>query len=1811
MERRLHEGDQWPDPYLSLNPNFASGGSVQDLVTQGLLHPDCARIFRVGKDAPGQTGYPLDLHHHQRDAIEVARGRASYVLTTGTGSGKSLSYIIPIVDSVLRQREAGNYRPGVKAIIVYPMNALANSQQNELEKFLRHGMDPEDELVSFRRYTGQDREAERAEILDNPPDIILTNYVMLELVLTRPEERDRLITAASDLRFLVLDELHTYRGRSGADVGMLVRRLRDACAATDLQCVGTSATMTTEGPEEDRKAAVASVATDLFGAPVSVMNVIGETLQRATVGDPDDVGGLRKSVDGDDGLDDYHRFVADPLSAWVERRFGIVESEGTLVRPKEPSTVPEAAEALRATTGLPLERCAAAIARTLQRGARTVDPRTRRPVFAFRLHQFLSKGDNVYLSLEAPDVRYVTTRYQAVVPEPERRDAILLPAAFCRECGQEYLVVQRVDDDGYVRFISRADGEGRGGDPGYLFTSVDVPWPANLHVAISEQRLPESWLVTDEHGNVSIAPRRRDRLPEQVHLDLTGRLTESGEGTEFAFISGAFAFCLRCRVSYEQLRSSDFGKLASLAAEGRSSAASVVSASIVRSLRAQTDLPADARKLLAFADNRQDASLQAGHFNDFIQVSQLRGALYRALCSAPDGLTHEIVEQKVTDALGLTLADFARNKTARFSLERRAWDALRRIVGYRLYQDLERGWRITMPNLEQTGLLRIDYVDLPDVAADQSLWNDRHPVLRDDHAEHRRELLRILLDELRRVLAVEVDCFDPHGFEQLRKLSSQHLDEPWALPERESEPRPGKAFARPGGKGSRRDHLYLSGYGAYGRYLLRPTTFPGLPEKLSRDDAQKIIVDLLVVLAECGLLAVSRTNEADGAAGYQLKSSAIIWRAGDGKAGADDPLRKEVASERGPRVNPFFRRLYSDVAETLAGMHAREHTAQVSNEHRIEREEKFRRGELPVLFCSPTMELGIDIASLNAVGLRNVPPTPANYAQRAGRAGRSGQPALVVTYCATGNAHDQYYFRKRDQMVGGSVAPPRLDLTNEDLLRSHVHAIWLAETGLKLDRSLAKVVDTGSPALQIAAGVRLKIESDLAQERALRHAGHVLFGLNERLERTSWWHPDWTERVVSDAALEFDRSLERWRELFRSAVREQEKQNAIILDHASSPKARDEATRRRREAENQLRLLRLDDAEEFQTDFYSYRYLAAEGFLPGYSFPRLPLRAYVPGRRGMGGDAEFIQRPRFIAISEFGPGALVYHEGVRYQVNQVQLTPGEDGGTGLDTTAARRCSACGYQHDTEVGSDVCDACDAPLGKTMYRLLRLQTVRADRRDRISSDEEERRRTGFDLITSYRFNDHGARPGRIDAEARTGDQPVLELHYGDTATVRVTNLGLRRRRDPHSNIGYWIDVQTGRWLSERRALADDGQGGEDLEPVDDVPRKQQVVPYVEDSRNILVTRAVDQVDRPTALSFMYALERGVEAEFQLEDGELSSELLPDKDSRGRALFIESAEGGAGVLRRLVEEPGALRRAARRALDICHFDPDTGEDLGGDLDDTGERCARACYDCLLSYANQGSHLLIDRHLARGDARRRGPRCPRTTSPAGTVPALRRMHPGAGDPAAVLAWRTDLAATAGLAHGLRGLEEAFQLRLHVRSAGLEHDLDDAVPGDVVELASDLVPGAGECDVGKDGVPADLPRRLVGLAQLHVVSRVDGQVAFGLGAALTGASHRSPPGRARTALGAAELVRAVVGQCPAGAVGEPACSESGASPSSSTVPQARYGTHEYSLMNSGSCNVTYTPSPCFVAIWRRWLCCSWWCSWRGSRTCPGCWRCW
>ncbi len=271
-------GRFWPEPLITINPRFEPGKSIRELCDTGVLDGDMAKIFAVGPQR-----LPMTLHRHQERSVVKALENESFIVTTGTGSGKSLCFFLPVIDRIIRAKRAGE-PARTRAIIIYPMNALANSQLEELDKFIQESGLEDGLKPTYRRYTGQESEAERRSIASSKPDIILTNFMMLELLMTRQDDLDRaVIDNARGLEFLILDELHTYRGRQGADVAMLVRRVKDRLCGSKLPlCIGTSATMSSADNDEDKARAVADVGSKLFGQSIKTTSIIDEHLARAT-----------------------------------------------------------------------------------------------------------------------------------------------------------------------------------------------------------------------------------------------------------------------------------------------------------------------------------------------------------------------------------------------------------------------------------------------------------------------------------------------------------------------------------------------------------------------------------------------------------------------------------------------------------------------------------------------------------------------------------------------------------------------------------------------------------------------------------------------------------------------------------------------------------------------------------------------------------------------------------------------------------------------------------------------------------------------------------------------------------------------------------------------------------------------------------------------------------------------------------------------------------------------------------------------------------------------------------------------------------------------------------------------------------------------------------------------------------------------------------------------------------------------------------------------------------------------------------------
>ena len=815
--------------------------------------------------------------------------------------------------------------------------------------------------------------------------------------------------------------------------------------------------MASGGSSDEQKLEVAKVSQALFGVPFTPEQIVGETLERATpeidLSDPpppvrDDIRDAVASDDAPPG--EYEAFRSHPLASWIESTFGVRQEAGTgkLLRqvPRrlegEPlDGRPSAAAALSELTGADSEGCARVLRNWLLKGSNRYRTESSRfPIFAFRLHQFLTRGDTVWASLEPEPHRHLEIAKKAA--KPGELDKPLFPLVFCRRRGTEYYRVRIITEEQGVVLLPREDRrelDSDDGEDGYLHLSEASPWPHTFGAELLE-RLPDAFKETNERGSMigawkRVRPNARKDLPSPVFVVPDGRVVSegAGEGAPAALIRRNFLFCLEpsCRVTYTRSQRSERFKLATLGVDNRSTATTILCAALRSSkCRAIGDLSPEARKLLSFTDNRQDASLQAGHFNDFAQVALLRSALHRGVRALPSRRApsrrplprrlrcHEPAVREVRGGPGSPRTGQAEHP-GRLAAGARVLPLPRprtRLAGdgaqprrLRIAPDSS-----TRGSTGTTGCSRRKSCGRPDSAVREGRGQERFveapAALRLAPADLREDIVRTLLDVTRRQLAVKVDVLDARRQHDLVEQTKPRLLEgtAWYLEdERELE---SAVVAWPRSrKKNERNGYFVSSYSAYGQYVRR-TLSPHLSPHLSpsqrfgRAETDEVIRFLFLALKRYGIVEQVRSERNGDDPGYQLNADALRWLPGDGE---DRPVDRTRLLEEGglpAEVNRYFVECYRRFVDLDCVLEAREHTAQVTREDRQERERRFREGDLPLLFCSPTMELGVDIAELNFVNLRNVPPTPANYAQRSGRAGRGGQPALVFTYCGRDEA---------------------------------------------------------------------------------------------------------------------------------------------------------------------------------------------------------------------------------------------------------------------------------------------------------------------------------------------------------------------------------------------------------------------------------------------------------------------------------------------------------------------------------------------------------------------------------------------------------------------------------------------------------------------------------------------------------------------------------------------------------------------------------------------------------------------------------------
>ncbi|MGE5471185.1 MAG: DEAD/DEAH box helicase [Bacteroidota bacterium] len=1539
VEAELNRGLLWPEALVQFNPSFEIVGSVEDVANTGKVHGELKNIFK---------GY--SLYRHQMEAIELGVDGRDFIVTSGTGSGKSLTYIGTIFDHLLRNPDS----QGVAAVIVYPMNALINSQFEEISRYKENYEKATGKSfpISFGQYTGQEKEDARQRMRERPPQVLLTNYMMLELLLTRLPERSIRDGIYSNLRFLVFDELHTYRGRQGADVALLTRRIQAKCEHP-VVCIGTSATMVSVGSISEQRVEVAKVASKLFGKRFQPDQIVNETLYRSL-----DFRGILPAAKelteaiqtGVNSNADEEALRSHPVAIWLENAIALSQIENTLFRGK-PLQLSEISKALSEASGTQREVCAHFLEEILQwisaLNQRLQASGRRYTYLPFKLHQFISQTGSVYSTLDQDGNRFITLE-PGVFKVEDGSKRPLFPSVFSRASGHAFICVSKIGNQLEPREFRTSSDDDDGATDGYLITGEEI-WDPFEDLEL----LPDAWIRQTKTGSVPES-KKKDFFPKKIYFNELGECSDTKPLKWWGwFMKAPLLFDPTAGVFYDT-KTNEGTKLTKLGSEGRSTSTTITAFSILNRLKDSGYREPD-QKLLSFTDNRQDAALQAGHFNDFVQVVRLRAGIRKALEQAPDNaLIYAQLGEAIFKALGAPFLEYAnRNEDPQFASVREDYErSFQDFLFYRAVSDLRRSWRIVLPNLEQCALLEVTYADLERRAAD-SAWNG-FPLLGELSVEERKEFIATILDFFRLEFAIHSENYLTHSkLKENEKHFRERLRAPWTLDRNEELREP--FFIRYDSlhKSAKFPSKSMGPASALGKFIKLYVKRREIDLDLKGANYKHFVERLMGMLEGADFLKsqMARSEKNEQVPVYRLRLEKIIWKLGDKQSVKAEVIKQRSYKEQAPQPNLFFQDLYLRDFSQSKRLRGEDHTGQLGTDIRIEREDLFRSGQISTLFCSPTMELGIDISSLSVVHMRNAPPNPANYAQRSGRAGRSGQAALVFTYCSSYSPHDRHYFHNQTALVAGSVMAPRLDLCNKELLASHLNALVASEIGMPgLDQSgngrpsIMKLVMDDNHDLPLAPAVRSGLQlspSKFAEIKATFQRTIRDFENELKSSGTSWYSEQWLDLNLGKVADNLDSSLERWRRLYRSArsilTRATQKIESGTLglgsdDYRKQKRNQDQATR-------QLDLLRNDlkGSSSELSEFYPYRYLASEGFLPGYNFTRLPVRVFLPTSESSG---EFVSRPRSIALREFGPLNVIYHNGRKYRVSQLVL---QDADSAL--SEAKISTKTGYFMAGDAAKDsVCpisgaDLSDISSKQHLHDLIEMAESRAEEVDRITCEEEERVSRGFEIRTYFSVD--GGQVDRIrKACVLSSNTTLMNLRYVPAARLVHVNFQWRSSKSE----GFPMGMVSGDW---RPSIPEaDSNIKEEFRLVKLWTSNVSDALYIEPIQPL-------GLKPDGVITLQHALKRAIERVFQVEPSEIGVVTVGNPEAPNILIF-EAAEGSLGILSQFVENVDVFLSVVKEAIALCRFDNEEYKDP-------------ASYDDLLSYYNQRDHKIIDRHLIK----------------------------------------------------------------------------------------------------------------------------------------------------------------------------------------------------------------------------------------------------
>ena len=962
-------------PYLQITNRYAKDSTIDQLIDRNLLSSQFRKL--------DSKGLPINmrLYKHQCNALAniISRDRNT-VVSTGTGSGKTESFLIPIINHLMREVENGTIdQPGVRAMIIYPMNALVNDQIDRMaglfEKYpsIRFGFftgetrdlkDSEDFENRFKRLPLENEVYSREQLRSNPPHILITNYAMLEHILILPENSVEIFNPLNRDRwkYLVLDEVHTYGGAKGSEVSMLLKRVLTTIASDKIRFILTSATL---GSGPDANIEVASFASALTSQYFDESDVI-----RATI-EPYIPPGELIEVPFEfyeNILSEYEEEVPISDDAWKTvnsdcRYWAIIKAfescKGGVLSLEE----------LCSQTGISISDLIAII-----NACAIVKDYDGNKMFDARYHVFIRTLDGIYFTM-SPSNKISLKKASTFHDDGMNDDFAQFILSTCYNCNSIYVpgIVQENHllnlDSSYIYDEDGSDGSRE------LFLlcqkdEFDLGNKDKFFIVCSKCRAIRSY-GTDPICDCGADFENLLRIvtPEKEKL----------------------CSCSRCGQ-----RNNKFGIVRDFYL-GSEAASAVVATALYNSMPeplrdpADPDSPDPVKQFLLFSDSRKSASYAAVNLEDTYENLLMHRIIKDVIDDDPesfhDGVRFEQFRRRFEEKV--------HNMAEGLSVDS---DELQDLMNMSLIKEI--AGSNSNKSLEFMGLLSFEF-PFKSCIAELSQEDSYH-------------LMNIMLKAVREKGAIkhpsitnsDRDHLFIHNGGVISKVGSGNTS----------------TFL------TTRMKNYLSSILGSDETVRDRVVDDFFREKdcfIKTSKGYSVDVKNLIVRSRNSVYECSRCRKH-----YPHSVGGVCPNCN----------MKTLAEVESPIIksDDHYATMYRTMS--LDWMEVHEHTAQLDRKLLSRYQNEFKDQKVNVLSCSTTFEMGIDIGSLSYVFLRNVPPAPSNYAQRAGRAGRSkSSSAFILTFCKN-SSHDHHYFDSPQDMIVGDISTPRINPSNPKIIIRHIFA---------------------------------------------------------------------------------------------------------------------------------------------------------------------------------------------------------------------------------------------------------------------------------------------------------------------------------------------------------------------------------------------------------------------------------------------------------------------------------------------------------------------------------------------------------------------------------------------------------------------------------------------------------------------------------------------------------------------------------------------------------------------------------------------------